>query len=118
MQGGGRIEIKGYLPVYTSLTFKRLDEIGKCKLKLKLMNMDDVEDELEINKLLRLFEKSIKEDEKNSKKVNNHPILTFLLWLLSILAILLSILLMIVNEKKYVFSNNQTPPRLSDFFLK
>jgi len=65
---------------------------GESLFKNKFPNW---EDELEINKLLRLFEKSIKEDEKNSKKVNNHPILTFLLWLLSILAILLSILLII-----------------------
>lgn len=71
MQGGGRIEIKGYLPVYTSLTFKRLDEIGKCKLKLKLMNMDDMEDELEIN--IPIVKNAVYKDHRyKDPKSNRH----------------------------------------------
>lgn len=49
MQRGGEIEIKGYLPIYTSLTLKKLEKDEKCKLQLKLINKDDVDDELEIN---------------------------------------------------------------------
>ncbi|WP_300754623.1 hypothetical protein [Janthinobacterium sp.] len=49
MQRGGEIEIKGYLPIYTSLTLKKLEIGKKCKLKLRLINKDDVDDELEIN---------------------------------------------------------------------
>lgn len=49
MQHGGEIKTNGYLPIYTSLAFNSLGKNRKCKLQLKLINKDDMDDHLEIN---------------------------------------------------------------------